>query len=93
MHYDLLVKFLTSLPLEYKSLPEDYLSTVPCIKARSKLAVDFPVTIFVGENGSGKSTLLEAITCGMKCPEIGLSDLSRDPMVADARRLRKQLRL
>ena len=93
MHYDLSVKFLTPLTLKYKSLPEDYLSTVPCIKARSKLAVDSPVTIFVGNNGSGKSTLLEAITCGMKCPGIDLSDLSRDPLVADARWLTKQLRL
>ena len=93
MHYDLSVKFLPPLTLKYKSLPEDYLATVPCIKARWKLAVPSPVTIFVGENGSGKSTLLEAITCGMKCPEIGLSELSRDPMVADARRLTKQMRL
>ena len=93
MHYDLSVKFLTSLTLEYKFLPADYLFTVPCIKAGSKLAVDYPVTIFVGENGSGKSTLLEAITCGIKGPGIGLSDLSRDPLVADARRLTKQLRL
>lgn len=93
MHYDLSVKFLTPLMLKYKSLPEDYRFTVPCIKARSKLAVDSPVTIFVGENGSGKSTLLEAITCGIKGPGIGLSDLSRDPLVADARRLTKQLRL
>ena len=66
MHYDLSVKFLTLLTLEYKSLPEDYLFTVPCIKALSKLAVDSPVTIFVGENGSGKSTLLEAIAYGIK---------------------------
>ena len=93
MHYDLSVKFLTPLTLKYKSLPEDYLSTVPCIKARSKLAVDSPVTIFVGENGSGKSILLEAIICGMKYPKPDLYDLSRDPMIADARRLTKQLRL
>ena len=94
MHYDLSVKFLTPpLTLKYKSLSEAYLSKIPCIKARSKLAVDSPVTIFVGNNGSGKSTLLEAITCGMKCPGIDLSDLSRDPLVADARRLTKQLRL
>ena len=93
MHYDSSVKFLTSLALEYKALSYDHLFTVPCIKTLSKLAFDSPVTILVGENGSGKSTLLETIACGMKCPAIGLSDLSRDPMVADARRLTKQLRL
>lgn len=85
--------FLTSLTLEGESLPDDYPFTVPCIQALSTLAFDSPVTIFVGENGSGKSTLLEAIACGMKCPAIGLSDLSRDPMLEDARRLAKQLRL
>jgi predicted ATPase len=71
VHYDLSVKFLTSLTLEYKFLPADYLFTVPCIKIRSKLAVDSPVTLFVGKNGPGESTLLKAITCGMKCPLIG----------------------
>ena len=84
---------LTSLTLEGESLPDDYPFTVPCIQALSKLAFDAPVTIFVGENGSGKSTLLEAIACGMKCPAIGSSDLSRDPMLEDARRLAKHLRL
>jgi|TARA_B110000967_G_scaffold68695_1_gene70993 predicted ATPase len=85
--------FLTSLALEDETPPDDYPFTVPCIKTLSKLAFDSPVTIFVGENGSGKSTLLEAIACGMKCPTIGLSDLPRDPMLAGARRLAKQLRL
>ena len=85
--------FLTSLTLKGENLPEAYPFTVPCIQTLSKLAFDTPVTIFVGENGSGKSTLLEAIACGMNCPAIGLTDLSRDPMLEDARRLAKQLRL
>jgi len=85
--------FLTSLTLEDESLPEDYPFTVPCIQALTKLTFDTPVTLFVGENGSGKSTLLEAIACGMKCPAIGSSDLSRDPMLEDARRLARHLRL
>jgi predicted ATPase len=82
VHYDLSVMFLTSMTLEYKTLPDDYPFTVPCIKASSKLAFDSPVTVFVGENGSDKPALLEAIACGMKCPAIGLPGLSRDPMLA-----------
>jgi predicted ATPase len=38
-----------------------YLNGIPAIAALDTLALQKPVTFFVGENGSGKSTLLEAI--------------------------------
>ena len=38
-----------------------YPFTIPAIRSLRSLAIDSPVTAFVGENGSGKSTLLEAI--------------------------------
>lgn len=44
----------------------EYPFSIPAIKTLDQLALDRPVTFFVGENGSGKSTLLEAIAdqCG-----------------------------
>ena len=40
-----------------------YLAALPVVKhlARQSIALERPVTIFVGENGTGKSTLLEAV--------------------------------
>jgi predicted ATPase len=33
-----------------------------CLQQTGALALDAPITLFVGENGSGKSTLLRAVT-------------------------------
>ena len=57
------------------------------------LAFDRPVTCFVGENGSGKSTLLEGIAVAAGLPAVGSDDLPRDPTLAPARALARQLKL
>lgn len=41
--------------------PDEYPFCLPAVQALRTLALDAPVSFFVGENGSGKSTLLEAI--------------------------------
>jgi predicted ATPase len=67
--------------------------TVPVIRALDGLALDRPVTFFVGENGSGKSTLLEGIAAAARLPAIGSADVPRDDTLAAQRRLGKALRL
>jgi predicted ATPase len=67
--------------------------TVPAIRTLDQLAVDTPVTFFVGENGSGKSTLLEGIAAAARLPAIGSADVQRDETLAAQRRLGKALRL
>ena len=57
------------------------------------LAFDRPVTCFVGENGSGKSTLLEGIASAAGLPTVGAEEVERDPTLAPARQLARQLRL
>jgi predicted ATPase len=84
--------YLQSVELAADSLPETYPFSVPAIQSLEKLAFTTPVTFLVGENGSGKSTLLEAIACGLKCPAVGADDVSRDPMLAEARALAAELR-
>ncbi len=84
--------FLRSIELQAKALPDIYPFTVPAIETLESLEFKTPVTFFVGENGCGKSTLLEAIACGMQCPAVGAADVARDPLMAPARALAKELR-
>jgi len=67
--------------------------TVPAIRLLDGLALERPVTFFVGENGSGKSTLLEGIAAAARLPAIGSADVPRDETLAAQRRLGKALRL
>lgn len=67
--------------------------TVPAIRTLDALALERPVTFFVGENGSGKSTLLEGIASAARLPAIGSADVPRDETLAAQRRLGKALRL
>jgi predicted ATPase len=67
--------------------------TVPAIRTLDGLALERPVTFFVGENGSGKSTLLEGIAAAARLPAIGSADVPRDETLAAQRRLGKALRL
>jgi predicted ATPase len=74
-----------------------YPFTVPAVRAlaglRDGLALDAPVTCFVGENGSGKSTLLEGLAAAAGLPTVGSVDVARDPTLAPARALAKRLKL
>jgi predicted ATPase len=67
--------------------------SVPIIRTLSRLDLDVPVTLFVGENGSGKSTLLEGIAGAADLPTLGASDLHTDITLAHQRRLAGALRL
>ena len=66
---------------------------VPAIRTLDELALDTPVTFFVGENGSGKSTLLEGIAAAVRLPAIGSVDVQRDETLAAQQRFGKALRL
>lgn len=74
-----------------------YPFAVPAVRAVAELpgglAFDRPVTCFVGENGSGKSTLLEGIAAAAGLPTVGAEEVARDPTLAPARALARQLRL
>lgn len=67
--------------------------SVPVIRALTALAVDAPVTFFVGENGSGKSTLLEAVAAAAQLPAVGSADLDADQSLGAQRQLADTLRL
>lgn len=67
--------------------------SVPVIRALESLALDTPVTFFVGENGSGKSTLLEAIAAAARLPAVGSADLDADATLGAQRELAGALRL
>ena len=73
-------------------LPGGFPFDVPVIEALDELHFDEPVTFLVGENGSGKSTLIETIACGLKCPTIGSSDVSRDESLSGQRFLAQAMR-
>ena len=84
------------------TLPRDggehaYPFTVPAVRAladlRDGLALDAPVTCFVGENGSGKSTLLEGLAAAVGLPAVGSGDVAFDPTLAPARALARHLKL
>jgi predicted ATPase len=74
-----------------------YPFTVPAVRAlaelRDGLALDAPVTCFVGENGSGKSTLLEGLAAACGLPAVGSDEVEHDPTLAPARRLARRLTL
>jgi predicted ATPase len=72
---------------------ETFPFTVPAIRTLEGLALEGPVTFFVGENGSGKSTLLEGIAAAARLPTVGSTELSRDDSLAAQRRLGKVLQL
>ena len=54
------LKSITLLPEKYPTR-EHYPFILPLFHQTKHLALDTPVTFFVGENGTGKSTLLEAL--------------------------------
>lgn len=86
------MSYLSSLRFrDTRQIPAGFPFELPIIESLSELSLSPKVTFFVGENGSGKSTLLEAIAVGMKCPTVGAADATRDPMLADARRLAAEL--
>jgi predicted ATPase len=70
---------------------------VPAVRAlaglREGLALDAPVTCFVGENGSGKSTLLEGLAAATNLPVAGSDDVARDATLDAARALGRTLKL
>lgn len=70
-----------------------YPFNLPVVRTLDTLTFSAPVTFLVGENGSGKSTLLEGLACAVGSITVGSSDVSRDPTLADARRLAARLRL
>src|SRR5688572_31794956 len=70
-----------------------YPFSVPAVRTLGAVALDAPVTCFVGENGSGKSTLLEGIAAAAGLPSVGSEDLPRDPTLAPARSLARALTL
>ncbi len=86
---------LKSLAIELRdgADPKRYPFSLPLVQAQPRLALDAPITLFVGENGSGKSTLLEAIACATELPTAGEQETSRDPTLAAARELASHVRL
>ena len=70
----------------YKTQQDNYPFNLELFQKTRSIALEAPVTFFVGENGSGKSTLLEAITrkCGiyiwqgMYRPRFNASPYERD---------------
>jgi predicted ATPase len=68
---------------------------VPAVRALDDgLALDAPVTFFVGENGSGKSTLLEAIALAAQLRAVGSErDPWRDGSLAAVSALARAMRL
>ncbi len=67
--------------------------TVPAIRTLAGLALERPVTFFVGENGSGKSTLLEGIAAAARLSTVGSAEVQLDDTLEAQRRLGKALRL
>ncbi|OLD86125.1 MAG: hypothetical protein AUG85_11505 [Gemmatimonadetes bacterium 13_1_20CM_4_66_11] len=67
--------------------------SVPAIRTLKQLALDGPVTFFVGENGSGKSTLLEGIAAAARLPAVGSAEVQQDNTLEAQRRLGNALRL
>jgi predicted ATPase/DNA integrity scanning protein DisA with diadenylate cyclase activity len=69
--------------------------TVPAVRVLDDgLALDAPVTFFVGENGSGKSTLLEAVALAAQVRAVGSErDPWRDASLAAVSALARAMRL
>ncbi len=74
-----------------RSERSDFPFALPVLRELDQLALNRPITFFVGENGSGKSTLLEAIALLCGCVAMGSDDLERDPTLEAARCLRAEL--
>lgn len=62
------------------------------IKNFEEIVFDTPVTFILGENGSGKSTLLESIAVGINSIAIGSDNISRNPSLANAKKLAEYLK-
>jgi predicted ATPase len=58
---------------------------LPAVRSLTELALDTPVTFFVGENGSGKSTVLEGLALAARLPTVG-SIAAGDDETLDAQR-------
>ena len=71
----------------------DFPFSLPLIQSFEELSFSSPVTFFVGENAAGKSTLLEGIAAAAGSIAVGGADIKRDPGLAPARALAKELRL
>jgi predicted ATPase len=86
---------LKSLAIELRDSadPKHYPFSLPLVQTQPRLALDTPITLFVGENGSGKSTLLEAIACATELPTAGEQETGRDATLAAARNLASHMRL
>lgn len=83
---------LRSLTIDKRS-SDTFPFSVPVIRTLSKLALDTPVTFFVGENGSGKSTLLEGIALSAGLPTVGNSAATDDRTLAAQAELGRALKL
>jgi predicted ATPase len=66
---------------------------VPAISTLPAIALDAPVTFFVGENGSGKSTLLESLAIATNLPAVASKSTRDDDTLAAQRTLASALRL
>jgi len=84
---------LRSVALAVTDRPSRFPFNVPAIRALEELALDAPVTFFVGENGSGKSTLLEGLAIATGLPAVGSITPARDETLLAQRELAQALRL
>jgi predicted ATPase len=84
---------LQSLTLPAGNRGSGFPFSVPAISTLSEIALETPVTFFVGENGSGKSTLLESIAIATNLPAIGATGPRDDETLAAQRKLADALRL
>jgi predicted ATPase len=67
--------------------------TVPVVRELTKLSLDTPITLFVGENGSGKSTLLEGIAAAAGLPTVGTAAIGEDETLGAQQTLGRALKL
>lgn len=88
----LLTKVQKLKPLPSKVSSSEYPFNLEFIKNFEEITFDTPVTFILGENGSGKSTLLESISVGLNSIAIGSDDVSRDPSLANAKKLAEYLK-
>jgi predicted ATPase len=74
-------------------LPRGFPFNVAVVRTLDRIALERPVTLFVGENGSGKSTLLEAIALAAALPVVGAEEAAADATLSAQRALAGRLRL
>lgn len=84
---------LRSLKLSKSAGAAGFPFSVPAIRTLPELALDNPVTFFVGENGSGKSTLLEGLALAASLPTVGSKEATDDQTLAGRRALARALKL